>query len=164
MSPVAPLTGYMVDTNVFDRILDGTVAMTAIDGPVYTTSIQRDEISAISNEEKRTLLLAIFHGSIKVNTPVGVWGVSSWDEANFGTPEQNDFAEKFAAELLAADRASGKRTKDPLANSMRDALIAITARERGLVLITGDGNLETLASRHGIRTRFIQQPPAISSS
>jgi predicted nucleic acid-binding protein len=149
------MTGYMVDTNVFDGILDGTIAISTVDGPLYATSIQRDEISVIPNEEKRTSLLAIFHASIRLNTPVAVWDVSSWDEANFGTPEQNEFVETFAAELRAADHISRKRPKAPLLNSMRDALIAITAREHGLVLITGDKNLEALASRRGISTRFI---------
>jgi predicted nucleic acid-binding protein len=147
------LAGYMVDTNVFDGILDGTIAISAIDGPLYSTSIQRDELEAIPNEERRASLLKCFHASTKLNTPVTVWGVSSWDEANFGTAEQNQFVEMFAGELRAADHVSKKRPKDPLKNSMGDALIALTAREHGMVLITRDKNLEALAARHGIRTQ-----------
>jgi predicted nucleic acid-binding protein len=40
-------------------------------------------------------------------------------------------------------------------NSMRDALIALTAREHGMVLVTCDRNLEMLVGRHGIATKLI---------
>jgi predicted nucleic acid-binding protein len=74
--------------------------------------------------------------------------------------KKNSFVEEFAAALRTADIASKKRPRDPLKNSMRDALIALTAREHGMVLVTGDRNLEALATRHRIATKFIQQPLA----
>jgi predicted nucleic acid-binding protein len=150
--------GFMLDTNVFDGILDGSIATSEIDGLIYATSIQRNELEAIPDQERRNSLLKFFHASTRLNTPAGVWDVSSWDEADFGTPEQNQFVETFAAELRAADHVSRKRPKDPLKNSMRDALIALTAREHGLVLVTGDRNLEALAASVGIATKFTQPP------
>ena len=47
MSPRSEATRYMVDTNVFDSILDGTMSISAIDGPLFSTSIQRNELEAI---------------------------------------------------------------------------------------------------------------------
>lgn len=149
---------FMVDTNVFDSLLDGTILISAIDGPLYSTSIQRNELEAIPDVARRTALLKAFHSTIRLNTPAAVWDVSSWDEANFGTEEQNEFVEAFAAELRAADHSSRKRPKDPVINSMRDALIALTAREHGLVLVTSDRNLEMLAKSRGLATKFIKQP------
>jgi hypothetical protein len=78
----------MLDTNVFDRILDGTLPVSAIAGPLYATSIQRNELEAISDEVHRAALLARFHATTKLNTPAAVWDVSSWDEANFGAEAQ----------------------------------------------------------------------------
>lgn len=150
--------GYMLDTNVFDAVLDGTIPVDAIDGPLYSTSIQRNEIEAVPNEERRASLLKSFHVTTKLNTPAAVWDVSSWDEAKFGTDDQNRFVEEFASELRAVDHSSRKRPKDPLKNSMRDALIALTAREHDLVLVTCDRNLEALAMRYGITAKLIYPP------
>ncbi len=54
-------SAYMLDTNVFNHLLDGKVDITCLKGRrLIATHIQRDEISNTENEVRRADLLSIF--------------------------------------------------------------------------------------------------------
>jgi hypothetical protein len=57
--------------------------------------------------------------------------------------------QRFAESLQQMDRSSGKRPKDIFRSAVHDALIAVTAREYGLVLLTQDKNCTHWRKKRG---------------
>src|SRR5512142_1596932 len=81
---------YMLDTNVFNRILDGVVEPSfPAGGRIVVTHVQRDELAATRNDTRREALLDVFHevAPDRVPTASAVWGVSRWDEASWSNAE-----------------------------------------------------------------------------
>ena len=72
------LPGYMFDTNVFNRIVDGVISLPTLTGRVvaYATHIQRDEINNTKNPERRAALAQVFGDVVAGLTPLipSCWG------------------------------------------------------------------------------------------
>jgi hypothetical protein len=75
---------YMVDTNIFNWLVDGAVSIEDLpsDGQFIATHIQRDEIDKTKDVARRAKLSAKFSGTaVVVPTESFVIGVSRLDQA-----------------------------------------------------------------------------------
>lgn len=120
-----PLT-CMFDTNAFDRLLEEDTAQ--FYAKIFITHIQKDQIEAIPQAkiEKKKRLLDIINiiDADHIPTSVAVWDVSKFDECCFGSIGNNELFQKFSK-----------------TNGAQDALIAVTAIDRSLILVTDDKDL-----------------------
>ena len=158
-------TGYMLDTNVFNHVLDGAIDIDKLKGKrLFATHIQRDEINNTKDESRRVALLSVFEFLTKeqgttssaaagisvaggaragvdgvVPTESAVSDVSRWDEAQWG--REDDIFEGMRRELDALNRA--KRS------NVHDILIAETSLRSEWVLITGDADLFAVVTKYG---------------
>lgn len=127
---------FMFDTNAFDRLLNEPVD--SVQAEIFITHIQKDQVAAIPKEkaEKKHHLLALFKtvNANSIPTIVAVWGVSKWDECCWGSDENNALYQEVA-----------KR------NGAEDALIAVTAIDKYLILVTDDKSLLHDVNNHGGR-------------
>ncbi len=130
------MRNYMVDTNIFNRILDSEEReldfkhFQTSDSQFYVTHVQRDEINKTPDESRRQELLKIFlEISINIPTKSALWGVSKWGVSNW--PKDN-----LVSEILTElDRLKKKK------NNNKDALIADTAIKNDMTLLTEDRDL-----------------------
>jgi hypothetical protein len=128
--------GLMLDTNVYNRVIDGVLDILAFAGnPLFATHIQLDELKNTTNPERKTKLVAGFNeiATTQIPTESMVWDVFIWDECKWPT---DDLCERLFAEI----RKRESRNKSDV-NCWRDALIADTAMKNDLLLITDDVNL-----------------------
>src|SRR5262249_4683846 len=139
-----PMADYMLDTNVFDWLLDGKVSIDAFRGRrLLATHVQWDELEAAKKDypERAAALLSMFE---KIdpkmhNTSSAFWGVSNWDQSSW-SPEDG-IGQRMVDRLTQLDR----KKRDPN-NQRRDVLIAHTAIKNEATLISDDGPLRQLIS------------------
>ena len=133
----------MFDTNVFSHILSGEIPINCIptNWEIHGTHIQKDEINNTQDECKKKRLLRIFSQWLDESLPTesAVWDISNWDEAKSGN-DQNNLFEKILNEMNTL-----KKRK----NNNRDALIAETAIQNDLTLVTNDRILKKVAESNG---------------
>ena len=136
------MNGYILDTNVFNRVLDGALRLPALDVDVsyFATHVQLDELAATRDDLRRKRLLEQFSSIAPESIPTDtfVWDVSRLDLARLGdgvlfTRIRDDLAKLNKGKL----------------NNIQDALIAETAINNGLVLVTEDRDLRIVVSREG---------------
>lgn len=141
------LKTYMLDTNVFNDVLDGKIPLASFaDCRLFAIGVQADELRANKTSERRAALLAKFE---EINPSVllassfafGIEG-AGWDQACWNDGSGN--FEKMLAELRSLD----PKNKDPL-NQLRDILIAETAIKNGATLVSGDSNLRKVVLKFG---------------
>lgn len=145
--------GYMLDTNVFNDILDGRARLEDILPPGarwVVTHVQRDELEATRDEEWRQKLLAVLSDVAPKKQPTAsaVWDVSRWDEACW--PAVPGRFEDMLAALDAKNR--GKR------GNARDILIAETAIHFGYFLVSADEDLRSVFESFGGQAVSIRRP------
>jgi predicted nucleic acid-binding protein len=131
-------TGFMLDTNIFNKVLDGQVCIDVFcKSSIYITHVQHDELKATNNVLRRKQLLEIFHliEKKKIPTESAIFDVSHFDEAKFS---DGILYEQIKKELDAVK-------KKP--NNIQDALIAETSIEKSLILITTDRTLQEIVCR-----------------
>ncbi len=155
----------MFDTNIFNRILDGVVALDDLRERVigHATHIQRDEINNTSNVTRRDALQQVFQdvtsatvatdsfvldvsrldeaslgGDRVVPTESLVWGVTAWGQGKWGV---GDLYTTFKTEL---DALNGGKP-----NNVHDALIAETSIRGGYLLVTEDRDLAFVTKNSG---------------
>jgi hypothetical protein len=86
-------TGYMLDTNVFNDVVDGKIEPANLNGRrLIATHVQRDELNNTTDQKRRELLLAVFEFVSAdqlglVPTESALWGVSKWDAAKWGADD-----------------------------------------------------------------------------
>ena len=157
--------GYMLDTNVFNFVLDGKVEVAALNGRrLFATHIQHDELSKTKDERRRANLLAVFEALTpeqlptssavagisvaggaaasaggQIPTESAVWGVSRFGQAKWGA--NDNIFEGMRGELDSLNKA--KR------NNSEDILIAETALRNGFVLLTSDRDLMEVCRKYG---------------
>ena len=142
------MTGYMLDTNLFNGIIDGKISPNVFQGQKFmVTHVQRDELNATSDPTRRAKLLSVFElvEADSIPTSTAIWDDSRWDEANWS--DQDNLYENTLAELQKLDKATGKRPKGM--NQSRDVRIAETAIKNGLTLVTDDKNLRNVTAKSG---------------
>jgi predicted nucleic acid-binding protein len=142
------VTGFMLDTNVFNRALAGEIPPSAFSGrPIFTTHIQRNELENTPDNDKRERLLETFKAFDPTNVPTSsfVFDVSEWDMACWS--DDDGVWEAILARIKELDRAAGKRPL-PL-NQERDATVAETAIKLRLTLLTNDRTLSAVVGEFG---------------
>jgi len=156
---------YMLDTNVFNDVLDGKIDIASLEGRrLIATHIQRDEISNTKNETRREALLSVFEFITEslapttsavagisvadgccassdgiVPTESAVWDVSRWGQAKWGA--NDDIFEGMRRELNALNKEK--------MNNNQDILIAETSIRNGWLLITSDKDLFAVVTKYG---------------
>jgi predicted nucleic acid-binding protein len=145
----APANSYMLDTTLFNDVLDGKVSVTpSASRRLLVTGIQASELRATKNEIRRAALLAAFE---ELNPSVALTSSfafdiegAGWDEACWNDGSGN--YERMLKRLKELDPG----TKDSL-NQTRDILIAETTIKNGVTLVSGDNNLRQVVSEVGGR-------------
>jgi len=135
---------YVVDTNVFNKLLDGKLELTSLpsDGEFVATHIQVDEINNTSNPERRSRLQSQFASVAPTMEPTEsmVLDVSRWDSCKWG--------DGVTLSVIKSDLDALNGSK---ANNIHDALIAEVALKNGFVLLTCDRDLDEVARKHGVK-------------
>jgi len=138
--------GFMFDTNVFDKILDGRIKLPR-DLKYYATHIQYDEILSIPEDKgaRKGELLDIFEKVTNENiaTEGAVIGISRLGMAKFMSKEDAELYHKMLKRLRELDEKAKKMKS--VENQARDILIALTCIKNCLTLVTDDKNLKKVA-------------------
>jgi predicted nucleic acid-binding protein len=145
-------TTYLLDTNVFNDLLDGKMALALVEGRrVIVTGVQKGELMDTRDPGRTAALLTIFEEveAETVLTASAAWDISGagWDQACWN--DETGRYEKMLARLRALDGEKKTKRKALRANQEKDILIAETALKEGAVLVTGDGNLRTVVIEFG---------------
>lgn len=135
--------GYMLDTNIFNRLVDGRLVISDLpsDDEFFATSIQIQELNATSNESRRTALTGKFSEvSPKIDLiKTSLWGYASYGESAWGAV--GDHFEKIKTELDLLNKCKP--------NNPADALIGEVSLSNHHTLITTDKHLAEVVERHG---------------
>lgn len=138
---------YMLDTNVFNAVLDGRVFLASSLGHILlVTGIQRDELGATAKPGRRAALLAVYKEIRPTSLPASSFAFDI-EGAGFDQAHWNDGSgnfERMVARLRQLDHKSKSAS-----NQMRDILIAETAIKNGATLVSGDSNLRQVVTEFG---------------
>lgn len=148
-------TTYMLDTNVFNDVLDGKIDIACLKGRrLIATHIQRDEIGKCMDETRRRELFSIFEFLAGEHVPTSsfVVGISVVGGACAGSdgavptelekPDSNDNI--FDGMRRCLDNLNkGKKS------NTQDILIAETSLRNGYVLVTSDAHLFKVVTKYG---------------
>ncbi len=128
------MTGYVLDTNVFNRVCDGRARLPELrkDDRYFATHIQLDELRATKDNRRRESLIAVFHEIDPANLPTASFAA---DVSRLGLARVGDGALCLQIKARLDAASAGKP------NNLQDALIGEAAIEAGLVLVTEDGHL-----------------------
>jgi predicted nucleic acid-binding protein len=130
----------MLDTNVFNRLVDGLIDPSFFLGKsLITTHVQRDELEGTRNDDRRKNLIVAYESvdAQIVPTESMVWDVSRWDNSKWSSQESK--FEEMRDRLQQLDKKSGKSSSS--SNLARDILILETAISNNYTLVTGDADL-----------------------
>lgn len=134
---------FMLDTNAFNRALDSGIDPSVLSrcGRLFVTHIQLNELQATKRTERLDQLLAVFTSMEpeKIPTAAAVWSVSEWGEAEWGSANGG-----YDAILADLDKRNGKKK-----NNAQDILIAVTALNHRLTLVTDDASLSSVFRKFG---------------
>ena len=129
------VNGYMLDTNIFNRLADGEIDLEAFAGfRMFATHVQLNELSVAKLNDRTAALLEAFKqiGPEVIVTSSADWDVSEWDKANW-TPEDGVF-QKIKNRIVELDAKAGKK-RHSLVNPQRDALYLDTAIRSRLIVV-----------------------------
>ena len=139
---------YMLDTNVFNALLDGEIALDAMAGRrLLVTGIQAGECRLTSDPVRRAALLKM----IEVVDPEVCLAASfafDIDGAGLGQANWNDGTGTFERMHTRLKELDKKPRRQEL-NQIRDVLIAETAIKLGATLVTNDGKLAEMVAEFG---------------
>lgn len=143
------MVNYMLDTNVYDYILDNCVDILRIKskGHLFITDVQISEIRNIKNSERRTSLLNLIESinPSKLIIESGIWiDDLYWDD---GQP-WIDIINKDCNSLLG----NSQRNKP-----WKDALIGEVSKVKDLILVTNDKDFKNRAISIGIKTCYLDE-------
>jgi predicted nucleic acid-binding protein len=149
------VNGYMLDTNIFNRIADGLLSVDVFTTKkLFATHVQFDEVENNKNAERRTQLIKAFAevAAQKMPTSSAAFDVSRWDECGWS---DGDLFEKMLVSLKDCDEKNN--CKKDIKNQLRDILIAETAIKNSLLLITDDKCLQRVARHFGCSVRSVAE-------
>lgn len=149
------VNGLMLDTNIFNRLLEDPSKITELADlgkPLYITHVQADELNDTKDAQTRRMLL----GKLKVviseddlPTYGFVLDVSRLDNAYL---TDGGSLSQFISSLDS--KTKSKNLKSKPGNNPKDALIAETAHENSLTLLTDDERLFKTAQEFGYSALF----------
>jgi predicted nucleic acid-binding protein len=134
---------YMLDTNIFNQVLDGDLLIEKLpsDGTFVATHVQKDELAATPDVNRRSRLLSQFE-AVSPNRAITssfCFDISRFDQAASGDGIVFNIL-KDALDTLN----DGKR------NNAQDALIGETCIANGFTLVTCDKDFsETVKQQDG---------------
>jgi predicted nucleic acid-binding protein len=138
---------YMLDTNVFNAVLDGKVLLASLVGRrLLVTGVQADELRATGKPERRAALLAVYEEIHPTTLPASSFAFGI-EGAGFDQAYWNDGGGNFEKMLARLRQLDPKNKNTP--NQLRDILIAETAIKNGATLVSGDSNLRQVVSEFG---------------
>ncbi len=140
---------YMLDTNVFNGVLDGKAlpaSFANVRRILLVTGIQADELRATGKPERRAALLAVYEEIRPTSLPASSFAFDI-EGAGFDQAYWNDGSGNFEKMLARLRQLDPKNKSTP--NQVRDILIAETAIKNGATLVSGDSNLRQVVSEFG---------------
>jgi predicted nucleic acid-binding protein len=139
--------GYMLDTNVFNGVLDGKALPASFANQrLLVTGIQADELRATEKPERRASLLALYEEIRVTSLPASSFAFDI-EGAGFDQAYWNDGGGNFQKMLARLRQLEPKNKRAQ--NQIRDILIAETAIKNGATLVSGDSNLRQVVSEFG---------------
>lgn len=144
-----PMINYMLDTNIYDYILDNEIDFSIIKrkGNLFITNVQLSEIKNITNTERRNSLLNLIKrlNPSKLNLESGIWlDDLYWDDEQPWLDEVNE-----NCNFLLGNSQKKKPWKD--------ALIGEVSKNKDLILVTNDNNFKNRANLNGIKVNDIEE-------
>lgn len=138
---------YVVDTNIVNWLIDGTIDKSAMpgDGEFVATHIQIDEINRTSDDERRARLFLTLASSLSglLQTETTVTDVSRFDFSKLGD------GVIYRSVKNQLDAMNGGTP-----SNIRDALIAEVSIVNSHTLLTADRDLARVAGDHGGMVRL----------
>jgi predicted nucleic acid-binding protein len=146
---IAEPQAYMLDTNVFNDVLDEKLSLASFAGVrLLVTGVQADELRNTKNVKRREELCATFEEIEPETVPAESFCFNiegaGWDQANW-----NDGSGTFE-KMLHHLRCLDDKKKKPC-NQIRDIVIGETAIKTHATVVTGDGNLRKVIAEFGGR-------------
>jgi hypothetical protein len=141
---------YMLDTNVFNDVLDRKISSASFAGyRLLVIGVQADELRTTPNAQKQENLLAVFE---EINPKVTLASSFALDieGAGFDQAYWNDGSGNFG-QMLNRLQQLDRKNKNRNLNQLRDILIAETAIKNGATLVSRDSNLRQVVSEFGGR-------------
>jgi predicted nucleic acid-binding protein len=142
------VTGYILDTKVFNALLDGELELSLFaEKRICVVHPQQDELANTPDPVRREALLAVARklGAEPIATSSAVWGVSKFDQAKW--TKSDGLFDRIRSEIEEVDASAGKQLRPQ--NQSRDALLGETAIREGLTLVTNDKGLTAVVRAHG---------------
>ena len=141
---------YMVDTNIFDWLIDGTLSTENFpkDTHFVATHIQHGELNETRDSARKRQLLDRFETLVDSTVPTEstVLGTSKLGSCKLGS-------ETLFNQLKASlDSLTSKKR-----NNSADVLIAEAAIANGHTLITADQHLRIVAERYGCTVALLDK-------
>lgn len=142
---------YMLDTNVFNDVLDGKISPMAITKHrLLVIGVQAAELCATRNSERRADLLAVFEKINPSTEPASsfAWSIegAGWKQAYWNDGSGN--FQRMLTRLRQLDSENRNKNRGDF-NKIRDILIAETAIKHRAVLVSRDANLRQVVSEFG---------------
>lgn len=140
----------MLDTHLFDRVLDGLLPISALTGQrLFVTAVQVAEVQAMPNTKavRRASLLRTIE-LVAPNWQAAASFCADIEGAGADQAEVNDGTGRFE-EMLARLKALDPKPPKKDANQIRDIVIAETALKFGATLVSDDVALRTVMAEFG---------------
>jgi len=136
---------YVLDTNIFNRVLDGKFELSAVvDAEQFVvTNVQRSELEATRNKDRRESLMRKFTETAADSVATESF---CFDVKGSGLDESKWPDDETRLDSLKSSLDSIK----PKPNNIQDALIAEVALVNHYGLVTADRNLAEVAKKHMI--------------
>lgn len=139
---------FMLDTNVFSRVLDGVLTLPSKDGRRFlVTGVQADECRATPCATRRAGLLQAIE-EIAPELCLASTFCFDIEGSGFGQAEWNDGTGRFDAMLGRLKHIDRKPQRQHL-NQIRDVAIAETAMKLGATLVSDDEKLRQVVLEFG---------------
>lgn len=140
----------MLDTHLFDRVLDGEVLRASLVGrKIFVTGVQTAELRAMpdTKQQRRAELLQVVE-EVSPELRLASSLCFDIDGAGFGQAEWNDCTGRFDAMLARLKDIDHKPPRQHL-NQIRDIIIAETAIKLGATLVSDDAKLREVVEEFG---------------
>ncbi len=153
-SPESPTPKHMVDTNVFNWLVQGDLSIDDLpsNGYFVATPVQRAELEATRDDAKRAALLAKFSEVV-----TGLYSAPFAFDVEGAGFDQGRWTDGILASAIRNDLNCERERR----NNIQDALIAETAITNGFTLVTCDRALRDVAQAHGCRVVFFQKRTSV---
>jgi predicted nucleic acid-binding protein len=151
---------YMLDTNIFNAVLDQKLSP-RFPGHVLVTGVQLGEINATRTPERKAALLSTFEEVNPTSLKASSFAFDI-EGAGFDQAYWNDGTERFERMLERLRQLDKKQNKrDDLRNQTCDILIAETALKNEAVLVSDDSNLRQVIAEFGGRAITLAEAYAL---